>query len=269
MLTLNPRAHVVRQGQTLVSIAKAYGFTDWQLIYLASCNQNLRRLRPNPNLIKIGDTILIPPKPEEIRAVLQQRLAKLRIVRLDSAALFDRILNDLEIETRRFRDTTQTIDVIGKLSTLAISLGSLVKDGFKAMHLTGEALEKANHELAKSSLKFAYGPLADPALTAVAEKLQAHKGIRYHIGTAFHVLGNLTTPSYWAGVYTNTKDGKPVGQVLNSRTETSMSDQTRQIREQRQKTLDRIDQSIREIEQALHGDNRVLYDIPKSTVMYA
>ena len=52
--------HTVEQGQCLVSIAKMYGFEDSSEIYQHAKNAELRRLRPNPNLLYPGDTVVIP-----------------------------------------------------------------------------------------------------------------------------------------------------------------------------------------------------------------
>jgi hypothetical protein len=51
---------MVQQGECLVSIAKMYGFEDPGEIYQDAKNADLRRLRPNPNLLYPGDTVVIP-----------------------------------------------------------------------------------------------------------------------------------------------------------------------------------------------------------------
>jgi N-acetylmuramoyl-L-alanine amidase len=50
----------VVQGDCLSSIAKAFGFADWRVIYNHGSNADFRRLRPNPNLIYPGDQLFIP-----------------------------------------------------------------------------------------------------------------------------------------------------------------------------------------------------------------
>ena len=54
--------YVVQQGDCLSSIASARGFAHWRTIYDHPGNAAFRRLRPNPNLIYPGDSILIPDK---------------------------------------------------------------------------------------------------------------------------------------------------------------------------------------------------------------
>jgi N-acetylmuramoyl-L-alanine amidase len=52
--------HKVQQGECLSSIAKTYGFEDPSQIYQHAKNAELRRLRPNPNLLYPGDAVVIP-----------------------------------------------------------------------------------------------------------------------------------------------------------------------------------------------------------------
>jgi N-acetylmuramoyl-L-alanine amidase len=56
--------HVVRQGECLSSIAKAYGFSDWRRIYDDPENADFKRKRSNPDLVHPGDILKIPtPDP--------------------------------------------------------------------------------------------------------------------------------------------------------------------------------------------------------------
>src|SRR4051812_33694555 len=62
------KKHVVEQGECLSSIAKAYGFSHWRIIYDDANNSAFRKKRPNPNLVYPGDQICIPdrvPRVEE------------------------------------------------------------------------------------------------------------------------------------------------------------------------------------------------------------
>jgi len=54
--------HVVRQGECLSSIAKAYGFADWHTIYDYPPNSEFKKKRPNPDLIYPADAIQIPDR---------------------------------------------------------------------------------------------------------------------------------------------------------------------------------------------------------------
>jgi N-acetylmuramoyl-L-alanine amidase len=54
--------YVVRQGESLSSIAVANGLSSWKKIYDDPANAEFRRLRPNPNLIFPGDEVTVPDR---------------------------------------------------------------------------------------------------------------------------------------------------------------------------------------------------------------
>lgn len=56
------KIHTVQQGECLLSIAARFGFSRWQTIYDHPANAELRRARPNPNVLYPGDRIHIPDK---------------------------------------------------------------------------------------------------------------------------------------------------------------------------------------------------------------
>jgi hypothetical protein len=56
------RQHKVVQGECLSSIARNYGYRNYQGIYNHPDNLALRSKRPNPNLIYPGDILIIPDK---------------------------------------------------------------------------------------------------------------------------------------------------------------------------------------------------------------
>lgn len=85
--------HKVRQGECLNSIAKMYGFDEPGLIYQHAKNAELRRLRPNPNLLYPGDAVVIPahdlqsftlPTGQHHRVVVTVPKRKVRVRVLDA-----------------------------------------------------------------------------------------------------------------------------------------------------------------------------------------
>lgn len=85
--------HTVEQGEYLASIAKDYGFSDWHTIYDHPENAELKKNRPNPNILFPGDEIFIPDKqpkqescPTEKKSRFQVKVPKawLKIVLKDS-----------------------------------------------------------------------------------------------------------------------------------------------------------------------------------------
>jgi Putative peptidoglycan binding domain/LysM domain len=57
-----PTEHIVQQGECLSSIAKRYGFVDWNTIYKHQVNSNFRKIRADPHVLLPGDRLMIPDK---------------------------------------------------------------------------------------------------------------------------------------------------------------------------------------------------------------
>lgn len=64
------KTHFVVQGEYLSKIARAYGFADFQTLWDAPENKDLKEKRKNPNILYPGDKLFIPDKEirEEARA---------------------------------------------------------------------------------------------------------------------------------------------------------------------------------------------------------
>ncbi len=56
--------HVVKQGDSMTSIAEEYGFF-WQTLWNHEENAGLRELRENPNVLMADDEVFIPDKTEK------------------------------------------------------------------------------------------------------------------------------------------------------------------------------------------------------------
>jgi len=54
------KTHVIKSGESMWSIAKAYGFLDWRELYNHSANAVFRKLRPDPGHVLPGDKLFIP-----------------------------------------------------------------------------------------------------------------------------------------------------------------------------------------------------------------
>jgi hypothetical protein len=60
-----PTTHVVQQGECLTRIARRYGFSDYKVVYNHPDNAELKKKRPNPNVLKPGDRIQIPDRDDK------------------------------------------------------------------------------------------------------------------------------------------------------------------------------------------------------------
>jgi hypothetical protein len=58
-------AHRVVQGESLYAIAKKHGFPNWRVIYDDPANAELKKKRPNPQVLHPGDLVQIPDVPKE------------------------------------------------------------------------------------------------------------------------------------------------------------------------------------------------------------
>jgi N-acetylmuramoyl-L-alanine amidase len=92
------QVHVVRQGEQLSSIASLYGFRSWKALYDHPANAELKRRRPNPNVLMPGDLVAIPePLPIEANRPTgswhdftverEEPRLKVRLVDVDGTAL--------------------------------------------------------------------------------------------------------------------------------------------------------------------------------------
>lgn len=54
------KTHTVKQGENFNHIAKQHNVADWREIYRHSDNAELRKKRPNPNILLAGDQVVIP-----------------------------------------------------------------------------------------------------------------------------------------------------------------------------------------------------------------
>lgn len=86
--------HVVKQGECLSQIARRYGFADYKTLYNHPDNADLKKKRPNPNVLRPGDVVHVPDlDKKEVDAATGQthkfkvKLPKkaLRLVLLDAA----------------------------------------------------------------------------------------------------------------------------------------------------------------------------------------
>lgn len=87
------KVHVVKQGECLSTICAKHGWSDWRKLYDAPENAELKKLRPNPNVLYPGDVVAIPQPPRQplklstgqVHTIVVKRpKARLRVKLMDS-----------------------------------------------------------------------------------------------------------------------------------------------------------------------------------------
>ena len=69
----SPIAHRVRQGECMSSIAALYRFRSWRTVYFDPVNAELRAKRTDPNVLGIGDEVMIDRATKREEAPTTQR----------------------------------------------------------------------------------------------------------------------------------------------------------------------------------------------------
>ena len=72
--------HILKSGESLVSVAKTYGFFDWHPIYDHDANASLRKQREHPNALCEGDPIFIPEKIKKPQSFATGKRHEVKIV---------------------------------------------------------------------------------------------------------------------------------------------------------------------------------------------
>ncbi len=211
------QTHYVRKGDTMDAIARKYGLPNGMVVFYAPCNNNLRFSRSKPNLIQPGDLVFIPSN-----AVVEteKKLNNLKRVRADFLIMNEKILKEWNAEYLKVTRTASNVDIAGKVITIFIDLGSIIKDGLGTIKLSGQLLEQANKKLAYSAIKFAYDPLLNVAKEKAAESIG---GVKSGDGLAIAMtkdvlhffLVDWDTPSYWASKISGVDINETNRQVIN------------------------------------------------------
>lgn len=268
VISLSARQYIVRNGDNLDSIAKANGYRDWQVIYRSRCNDRLRALRPNPNQIKAGDVVMIPPRAADIRQTLRTRLDRLKAARKDTEALFDDIQGSLNGEFKKLERVATTVDTAKDVFLIFQGLGKMCWKGYKSLEMGAEELTKANKELAKEALNMPKDQFEDLTLKSFAEQQDHPQTVRLMNSPWMFSVAivrawlDITSPSYWAGVGAEVLSGN-YRTALKRRPSDIFAEASTKLADTRRKALAQLDAKIRETEQlmsAYKGD--VAFPLP-------
>jgi len=133
--------HTVQQGECLSAIAARYGFRNFLTVYNDPGNANLRRLRPNPNLLFPGDVVFIPEKSPQTLSVptgathqfsmtAPRRLLRLIVEDLDGSKMGSQPY-ELSIEEQVIKGTTGVDGLIEQVIPLNAQNGTLTIGRYK------------------------------------------------------------------------------------------------------------------------------------------
>jgi len=71
--------HTVSKGECMSSLAARFGFPSWKTIYDAPGNEALRKKRPNPNLLAVGDVVALPKREKHTSSAQTSATAALKV----------------------------------------------------------------------------------------------------------------------------------------------------------------------------------------------
>lgn len=222
--------HTVSSGESLSSVAKAYGLPNYKHIYNHPKNQEFRQIRANPNQIQPGDKLFIPPSPIQL---IEQQIALFEKLSKEHSQLIDELIAKQNEQLSNLNKYTDNLDVIASVATMFVSLGFKIADGYKALKLTGKELAKANSNLAISAFKdSAQRIIEHTPLNSIPESEDAvilsltKKGVKFFF--------DIQTPSFWTGVITGTDPNQVNREVIGM------------LNEQKLEAIKNMDQKILE-----------------------
>jgi hypothetical protein len=255
--TLQAKTYVVRPGDNLDAIARANGYSNWKVIYRSRCNRRLQLLRPDPNLIRPGDLVMLLPRSSDVYVTLQRQLERLRTVRKDSEALFDEIQSGLDADFRKVESTGSNVDAANDVLNILRGLSKLCWTGYKTLEMGSEELARANRELAHDALDLPKDQFETLILKAFADKLgqpqtvQVMNSVWIFSAVVIRSWLDITSPSYWAGAIAELNQGSSLRKALTRRAADVRAEASAKLAETRRKALEQIDAKIRDTERLL------------------
>lgn len=135
------QTYVVKKGDKVSAVAKAYGFADWKVVWNDKANDALRKLRKVPEGVEAGDKVVIPLNPEEVKAekeqllTLQTALDQARKLRVESEKSFQAMEKELEDAFDDMEALADAVDLIALISTAFVGAaveGATILKGVRA-----------------------------------------------------------------------------------------------------------------------------------------
>jgi hypothetical protein len=181
-----PKKHIVEQGECLSLIAKRHGFNDWKKLYNHPDNAELKRKRPNPNVLFPGDEVAIPDLTKKSASLATGQIHKI-VVKNPRKVLRLVLCN---------RDGSP---LASQACTLKFPGGAVVQkstDGSGKLEVdVPDGIKTATLEIGKRPFQLRLGhlnPLADTHDTGVSGAQGRLNNLGYGAGACDGVLGPRT-----------------------------------------------------------------------------
>lgn len=279
-----PVVHVVAPGESLSKIAQQYRLPDWHAIWLYNTKVRKVYLNDNPDVIRIGDRLFIPRRPEgydrliKVNSQLKEEIQTTGNEQIETVNKY-KGENKKEADKRDFQASLATA-----LGLFAVKGAQVAKAVLTAEAATGPArvaaqymVDAATKELTNwmvgEGTKWAATGLdkAHESLTGKPTKIGATTHLVLDSGTkalntlrgfslkggkgildACEIALDVATPSAWANAYIRLETGESWLEVLNPRktknlSETTYKEATASVREVVRKSLEILDQKIERI----------------------
>ena len=204
--------YTVKQGDTLLRIAKQFKLDSSKALYMHADNAAFRSLRPNPDVIYPGDVLNIPEKPTNVFSAQTNRRHRfvvcqedepeqetLQMTIKDSSGSF---LANAKVELKIGEQILKS--VTDKKGNLAITLPETEATEGELSVYSDETSAEPSHQL---TVQFAH---LDPIDTLSGIQARCNN-LGYFCGTVDGVMGNNTRKGIMAFQAANglTKDGEP------------------------------------------------------------
>ena len=230
--------HKVVKGDTLSGISKKYGHKHWKDVWDAKENKAIVSKRKEPRSIQPGDTLIIPFTAKEISVMSQLAVEYQETVMWEAELIselddrkkkYERTIKGLENTVKSSnklhkalvgelkkaaagaKKWGQGVDVAATVINITRGLTKMTAKGYKTLAMEGDELIKANKEMQKSALKFAYGPLKKPVAKGVGGHLtDANNNYQMAVAAGGIVLesyAEMMSPSFWAWKYVRLREG--------------------------------------------------------------
>lgn len=195
----------------------------------------------------------------EGRQELTKRLANLTRLRSDVVKMYAGIRRELDESLEAYKGSAEIIDITAMLAQVFVGLAQLVQKSIQAIKLSGRALEEANKELLKKTFEVSLEPGEDVLKGLAANKVRekSDQGLLWAFGSAlFDAYLNMTTPSFWAQVVGNLKEGKSWSRAVTTTPADVVAQAKAAVSEQELQMLRRIDERIEQTQKALRPHDR-------------